>query len=281
MSGANDSAQLSEWKRRLGLTNRQSPELYESAEAVHNVPHASAIRAALDQMGLTAVFCVQGVPTVAILAMEHYDREAIINLHGELWNQGLASLLLVISEDTLRVFSLARTPIRDPGDSFETRCLIETLRQTDDVLRFRDLIYGAESGRFWRDHGDYFRPRERVDQVLLENLQAAHELLQSEDLSPDAAQALLIQVMFIAYLEDRKILLPEDFESATDGGMQSFSAILAAGDVSSLRSLFRTLQSDFNGDLFVAPCSFESNIQAPEITSNRLLKNEARLVDCG
>lgn len=31
-----------EWKDRLGLTHRRSPELYESAEAVSDVPHAPA-----------------------------------------------------------------------------------------------------------------------------------------------------------------------------------------------------------------------------------------------
>src|SRR5688572_25672742 len=99
-----------EWKERLGLANRRSPALYESSEAVTDAPHALAIRTALDDLGLSAVFCVQGVPTVAILSVEQYDRTRIIDLHGALWNQGLASLLLVISADTLRAFSLARKP---------------------------------------------------------------------------------------------------------------------------------------------------------------------------
>ena len=196
------------WKGRLGLTHRRSPELYESVEAVRDIPHAAAIRAALEEMGLSAVFCVQGVPTVAILAADQYDRAAVVDLHGALWNQGLASLLLVITSDTLRVFSLARTPLKDPGDVFESRCLAETLSLTAEVLQFQNLIYGAESGRLWRDYGDFFKPKERVDQVLLDNLNASHTLLQTKGLSSDSAQALLIQAMFIAYLEDREIVTP-------------------------------------------------------------------------
>jgi hypothetical protein len=102
------SALAPEWKDRLGLTNRRSPELYESAEAVRDVSHAPAIRAALTEMGVSAIFCVQGVPTVAILEADRYDRAAVIDLHGALWNQGLASLLLVIADDTLRAF---RSPV--------------------------------------------------------------------------------------------------------------------------------------------------------------------------
>ena len=192
------SALAPEWKDRLGLTHRRSPELYESAEAVSDVPHAPAIRAALTEMGVSAIFCVQGVPTVAILEADNYDRAAIIDLHGALWNQGLASLLLVIADDTLRAFSLARTPLSDPGEAFERRCLIDSLSLTTEALRFQNLIYGAESGRLWKDYGEYFPPKERIDQVLLDNLNASHDLLQKAALAPDAAQALLIQAMFIA-----------------------------------------------------------------------------------
>ncbi|MEW5997869.1 MAG: N-6 DNA methylase [Pseudomonadota bacterium] len=258
------------WKDRLGLTHRRSPELYESVAAVRDVPHAAAIRAALEEMGLSAVFCVQGVPTVAILAADEYDRAAVVDLHGALWNQGLASLLLVIASDTLRVFSLARTPLKDPGDVFETRCLIETLSLTAEVLQFQNLIYGAESGRLWRDYGDFFKPKERIDQVLLDNLNASHTLLQTEGLSSDSAQALLIQAMFIAYLEDREIVTPAYFATVSEKASNSFLELLASNDVAAFRAFFQTLRNDFNGDLFVAPCSFEPDSEAPEITIAQL-----------
>jgi hypothetical protein len=265
MSAASELPLEASWKERLGLTHRRAPELYESAASVVDVPHAPAIRAALDDMGLTAVFCVQGVPTVAILVAASYDRDAVIDLHAALWNQGLASLLLVIAEDTLRAFSLARTPLRDAGDAFETRCLIDTLKATTEALRFRNLIYGTESGRLWRDYAEYFPPKERIDQVLLENLQASHELLRAESLNSDAAQALLIQAMFIAYLEDREIVTPAYFQAVSGGRVSNFSALLETGDVKLLRVLFKTLRQDFNGDLFVAPCSFEPQARPPDV----------------
>ena len=78
------------WKERLGLLSRRSPELYESSDAVVDVAHALAIRTGFDELGLSAIFCVQGVPTVAILSVEQYERSRIIHLHRALWNQGLA-----------------------------------------------------------------------------------------------------------------------------------------------------------------------------------------------
>ena len=270
MSTAAASLDEGSWKERLGLTARRAPELYESSEAIVDVPHAPAIRAALDDMGLTAVFCVQGVPTVAILAVDRYDRDAVVNLHGALWNQGLATLLLVIAESKLRVFSLARKPLRDADDTFELRCLIDTLEGTTQALRFHNLIYGAESGRLWRDYPGYFLSSERIDQVLLDNLKVSHNLLKALSLSSDAAQALLIQTMFVAYLEDRGIVTPSYFQSLSDNRTRSLSSLLETGDVKLLRTLFKSLRKDFNGDLFVAPCSFEPSTEPPEIADAHL-----------
>jgi hypothetical protein len=259
-----------EWKELLGLAYRRSPELYESSDTVTDAPHALAIRAALDDLGLTAVFCVQGIPTVGILLVDQYDRARIVDLHAALWNQGLASVLLVISDDTLRAFSIARTPYRDSNDEFDKRCLIETLENTAEALRFRNLVYGIESGRLWQEYADYFKPKERIDQVLLENLTESHQLLCKAHLSSEAAQALLIQTMFIAYLEDREIITPEYFSAVAQEKLDSFASLLATRNVGFLKSLFTSLRADFNGDLFVAPCSFESEGEVPDIDASHL-----------
>jgi hypothetical protein len=259
-----------EWKERLGLANRRSPEIYESSESVSDTPHAVAIRTALDDLGLSAVFCVQGVPTIAILSVKRYDRAQVIDLHGALWNQGLASLLLVIAGDTLRAFSLVRKPFRAPDEEFDRRCLIYALDITADALKFRNLLYGAESGRLWKDYSEYFRPKERIDQVLLENLKESHRMLCKAGLSSDEAQALLIQTMFIAYLEDREILTSDYFREASRDTVDSLTALLATQNVRMLRALFVKLRSHFNGDLFVAPCSFEAHSRAPELTATHL-----------
>lgn len=258
------------WKRRLGLENRCPPELYETIDDVVDAPHAPAIRAAIEGLGLSAIFCVQGVPTIAIIEMQEYNRSRVVDLHGALWNQGLASLLLVITDDTLRAFSLARKPYRDSDDVFDQRCLVETLSHTADALQFRNIIYGAESGRLWKEYADYFKPKERIDQVLLDNLKESHSLLCGEFLASDAAQALLIQAMFIAYLEDRNILTKEYFGSLSNSNINNFSSLLATKNVKLLKILFSNLRADFNGDLFVAPCSFESRNKAPEIKEAHL-----------
>ena len=227
------------WKDRLGLTYRRLPELYESAESAVGVPHAPAIRTALEDMGLSAVFCVQGVPTVAA----SWSQMSTIARPWSIFKRSSGTrdwpaCCWVIAGDTIRAFSLARTPLDEPGDAFETRCLIEALDLTDEVLRIRGLIDGAESGRLWRDHASYFPLNERIDQVLLENLKFSHQLLQADGLSSDAAQALLIQAMFVAYLEDREIATPAYFEVVSGETYSQLHWAARTGDVDLLRALF-------------------------------------------
>jgi len=258
------------WKRRLDLNGRDAPELYENADAVRNSPHAGAIRATLTGLGASAVFCVQGVPTIVLLNSELYERDSVVTLHAALWNQGLASLLLVLTGNTVRAFSLSRTPYANPGEEFELRCLVETLDASADALALKNMVYGAESGRFWEEHAEFFKPKERVDQVLLENLTDSHDQLCNAGLETSAAQALLIQAMFIAYLEDREIIGEDYFRSATNSRTGSFFTLLGAGNVTFLKQLFATLRSDFNGDLFVAPSSFEPHIHKASIGRDHL-----------
>lgn len=258
------------WKRRLDLNGRDAPEFYESADAVRNSPHAGALRATFEGLGASAVFCVQGVPTIVLLKMQQYERDRVVSLHAALWNQGLASLLLILTGNTVRAFSLSRTPYANPGDEFERRCLVEMLDATADALALKNIVYGAESGRLWEEHAEFFKSKERVDQVLLENLTISHDLLCEGGLSSDAAQALLIQAMFIAYLEDREIIGADYFRGASNSRAENFFALLGVGNVSFLKELFATLRDDFNGDLFVAPCSFESKAHPPRIGRDHL-----------
>ena len=257
------------WKDRLDLSNREIPELYEDAAAVGRSPHANAIRMTLADLGASAVFCVQGVPTVVIVVLDDYQRERVIELHGALWNQGLAALLLVISGDTLRAFSLARIPHSDDPE-FDSRCLVRQLDAVADGLAIKDFIYGAESGRLWEHHADHFRASERIDQVLLDNLSASHAALCQDGLSTDAAQALLIQTMFVAYLEDRNIVGPEYFRIASGGASETFIGLLESTNPTGLYRLFDSLREDFNGDLFVAPCSFDENGPRPRVVRTNL-----------
>ena len=139
MSALQSQPLPAKWKDRLDLSNREAPELYEDPAVVGRSPHANAIRMALTDLGASAVFCVQGVPAIVIVVLDMYERERVVSLHGALWNQGVATLLLVLSGDTIRAFSLARIPYSD-GREFDDRCLVRKLNAVADGLAVKDLV---------------------------------------------------------------------------------------------------------------------------------------------
>ena len=95
--------------------------------------------------------------------------------------------------------------------------------------------------------------------MLLDNLKETDSRLRRTGLTQDASQALLMQTMFIAYLEDRGIISDAYVEEATDGAFSKFSDILESEKVAAFHALFRALNRHFNGDLFVKPCSFDES----------------------
>ena len=259
-----------DWQECLGLDTRCPPELYQDAAEVGDVPHARPIRTALRDLGAAAVFCVQHLPTAVFFAAERMDPADIAPIHSNLWNQGLASVLAVVCGETIRVYSLAATPDDRSPETFDETCLIDVLHQVKDAFTLRNLIHGMESGRYWKEHGGKFDASQRVDGVLLNNLKETDSQLRKIGLRRDASQALLMQTMFIAYLEDRGNITNGDIEEATNGAFSTFADILASRKVDAFHDLFHFLNERFNGDLFVRPCSFSES--GPELQRDHMEK---------
>ncbi|MDF1719247.1 MAG: N-6 DNA methylase [Minwuia sp.] len=253
----------SKWVDALSLGRRKAPELYSAGDAIKLGPHAESIRFALDELGLAAVFCIEGAPTIGFLNEPNVTLDRIDAVHRVLWNQGLMSLLLVIGDDELTAYSLVQRPFkREEGTSKQDPRLITTLSLLGHALTLRELIDSTESGRFWFENDSFFDLSQRVDSVLLDNLLHAFRKLK-DDLGSDGAQALLMQTMFIAYLEDRKIITPDVFQDASNGSHSKFEEILAAKSAKPFEKLFVWLKEAFNGDVFNAPCAFDLGSKLP------------------
>jgi len=263
------------WREALALDRRTAPELYTSISEVEPGPYAEAIRLALADFGLAAVFCIEGVPTIGFLNQSDDSFSRIDKLHRILWNQGLMSLLLVLQEDELVAYSLVHRPFqREEGQKSDPH-LIATFSLLSDALKLRELIDSTESGRFWFEHDNFFDPGDRVDSVLLSNLLEAFRDMR-DDLGSEAAQALLMQTMFIAYLEDRQIIKKAVFQDASNKTCSSLAEMLEADSSAHFEALFVWLQVAFNGNLFNAPCAFETSDATPPKLAVRHLRTLAR-----
>ncbi|MBT3011758.1 MAG: N-6 DNA methylase [Candidatus Thiodiazotropha sp. (ex Lucina aurantia)] len=257
------------WLHTLRLEHRKPPEFICADDDLSGLPHSSLIRQSFEELNLSAVHCISGVPSIAFLVQDEFDQAVVEGVHKALWNQGLGTLLLVISDKTLRAYSLSQLPAKD--DDFSEK-LVQVFSLVKDALVLKDLVLGMESGRFVADHEEKFDPKYRVDQVLLENLEATAIRLVDNNMMLESAQALLMQIMFIAYLEDREIIGADYFRQATGNKkIDSLKALLNDGRVNKFLKLFKLLKHHFNGDLFIAPCAFDENEDIEELNSEDIL----------
>lgn len=72
-----------------------------------------------------------------------------------------------------------------------------------------------------------------------------------------------MQTMFVAYLEDRQILGEDVFYDASQNRYGSLQELLDAGKPEPFKKLFVWLHEAFNGNLFKAPCAFETGDGPP------------------
>lgn len=259
------------WLDIFGIGNRLgTPDLLLRQAKMVTAPHGHAVERAFAEE-VDAFLAIQDVPTVAFIVRDELDAEELAQLHKALWNQGLASVLLVRLPTEVRVYSLWQRPTSQTlGESPDHR-LIETLRVGADALELLGLIPSVESGIFFELHQEYFDSGTRVDATLLGNLRAT--LSQLLVTLPDGvARALILQVVFISYLEDRGIIDAADFQAATGRNrpVRSFVDLLSYRDPQLISRLFSHLKRTFNGDVFYAPGVFESGDDPVSLTADQI-----------
>ena len=251
-----------EWMQTFNLTDRiGTPDLVLAGTDIFGLSHAASMRAAFNQ-NIQGFLLVGDIPTIAFAVREQLDRQEIARLHKTLWNQGLASLLVVHLRFEVRVYSLWQLPISPTIELPESRDrrLVQMLKLAADALEIFKLIPSVESGHYFEEYAQSFDPTARIDATLLSNLQETYRKLTGRNLNltPATARQLILQIIFIAYLEDRGIINLEDFQTALQmPGVRDLVDVLNRRDPQLLVRLCEALHDSFNGDVFHALGSFE------------------------
>jgi hypothetical protein len=131
-------------------------------------PYASELRDLMDPNGdyrLDAVFLVEDTPTICFIdGVRVAEIEQVDALRQRLWNQNLASALLVLSEGELRAYSVPKW---------------QKTRTCDVVQRSQAGVDGnwsageIQSSEVQQRLSDWFDPHRRVDRDLLRQLSTA------------------------------------------------------------------------------------------------------------
>ncbi|NIF88726.1 N-6 DNA methylase [Burkholderia sp. Cy-637] len=163
----------------------------------------------------------------------------------EVWNEGFAPLLWVISPQRIDLYNGFGTPAKE-GDA--QKHLIGRFETIEASLHRLDELAGRlaiETGQFWAQVPTVDR-KTSVDQRLLSDLAFLERDLVAGNLARGAAQALIGRVIFTQYLIDREIVSATRLKRVC--GYTALPAILR--DRSATADLFQWLAQTFNGDMF-------------------------------
>jgi hypothetical protein len=221
----------------------------------HLLPYQHALLRAWEDLELTAVVTVDGLPT-AYLRDEKKPLSAVaaVDIHRQFWNQGIATVLVLRDPEKIRVLSAMVTPL-NPAAATETeveRCIVEAVDLATQASWEERFYLQLGTGQYYAgNHAPKFDPTQAVDAYLLENLKAVRDELERLGLAPAVAHAFLGRILFTCYLCDRGIITLKDFFPRNT--WKRVNDLLAdhADTCSALyQTLFPALQREFNSSLF-------------------------------
>lgn len=229
---------VDEWLRRLGYLETSSI-LGRGASPGHR-PYAAEIADMLSSdrgIGASHVYCIDDVPVVCFVDGEAIDQPFahwIDTVRRKVWNQGLASVVVVLRAKSLAAYSVLRRKERP-----------QTLALREASSRGPWSAHDFETCFVQQRLPKWFEPDKRVDRRLLRNLIDTVRDLASCGLDRTAAEALMAQVIFVRYLEQRGIVGGRYREKH---GLQQLPELVNTRSGRDIDELLKRLGSTFNGD---------------------------------
>lgn len=142
---------------------------------------------------MDAFFCFDNKPLILFFD-EPKDKQA---LHRAIWNFNESPIVIIVENNAVEIYN---------GFSFnKTNKLLNHIGGNDDLDNFK--YFQLVTGKTWEIYQTEISHRNRVDYKLLENINAAQDLLKGLKLSQSLANALIGKIIFYRYLIDRKVRL--------------------------------------------------------------------------
>ena len=173
------------------------------------------------------------------------DAGTVSGWHREVWNEGFAPLLWVVSPHKIELYNcFARPEAADDAVRHRLNTFYAIERQLVELDQFAGRL-SMETGQFWQQ-SDKVNRKTSVDQQLLSDLAALERDLVEGGLGRGAAQGLIGRSIFTQYLVDREIVSAPRLQQ--ECGAASLPAALR--DPRAAQRLFGWLADVFNGDMF-------------------------------
>lgn len=247
-------------------------------------------------VGVEKVFFVENNPVIVFASSDEGDDRQTRETINRIWCMARPQCLFFARPGDLSVFDLTRPPIGSTEAISDQQRILRTVRRTVEVQSEladfrRELV---ESGAPAEGQGYFSAGEARADKALIEDLRKVRKELLNAGLSGDKekyANALIGRAIFIRYLEDRRILLPSDFQDVAAGdsdwlrllnadqgvpiepSMEHVNFTKVLGNKEFTYAFFDRIAGDFNGDLFPVTREEKQAVTGPHL---RLLQRFLR-----
>ena len=185
------------------------------------------------------------------------NKDALSELHRQVWLQGIAPLLYVAWPSRIDILSCAREP--DFWDEHNQKCkynpawppesdLLAIAAKVSEALK-KFSAFKLADGTFWDDpdnsklaHYDKAAHKSLIQAVvdIDKELEGEKNLLM---------RRLLLLMVLIKYLEDRNVFPKNEFNKYHNGA-KNFFEVLKGGEPDEVQRLLDFLAGKFNGDVF-------------------------------
>lgn len=186
-------------------------------------------------------------------AEDHSDDLAFAELHKRLWSWGGVPLLYRAGPGFIQLFRCVHGPDFVGANAAPVCNPIRTLKIGAEIAA-QEIWWDLDrihNGAIWDDPDAcdlMLSATKSAHRKLVAGVRAlALQLSNSELLDARLRRRLLILSLLIAYLEERLVLLPEDFERALPGARHFFEVL---GNGPALVKLLEALEERFNGHVF-------------------------------
>ncbi len=216
-----------------------------------------------------SVFFVENEPVLILANLPEGTEEA--EFFNRIWCMARPQILFLAREGELAVYKLSAPPV---GKGEKVRSDVRLLELARSVADISDKLAdfrreSIESGNLLGEERfgtGYFR----ADRALVHDLKIVRNQLTTGDdrLSDEVAHSLIGRALFVRYLEDREVLIPEYFEGIarkndswtkhlktppahfTEAHHSELCFFRVLGNREFTYAFFKQLADDFNGDTF-------------------------------
>lgn len=206
----------------------------------------------IDSINPDAVYVFNSQPLILFFDLTEQERD-LDDLYKKVWSFDNTSIIFIVDKNEIKVFN-ALHYVKDKKQNS-----LEEINLSQQEIEKLFNLWKLESGKTWEwfqkkyiNNNSKKKYQKRVNERLFGNIKQVRKDLKERNLEESEANSLILRLIFIRYLIDRKIKIYDELISGEVNHINERrkSFIQLINNPQKLNELFKILNDRFNGVLF-------------------------------